>query len=32
MCNIARTFEYRYFSFTNFFGKAFFGMSHAGNM
>jgi len=32
MRNTACTNAYRYFSFTGFFGKAYFGMSHAGNM
>lgn len=35
MCNTARTTENRYFyftSFTGFFGKAFFGLSNAGDM
>jgi|GEM_PF-1990096 len=35
MMHVARTTEYRYFSFTSFtgfFGKAFFGCSDAGDM
>jgi len=32
MRNVTGTTAYRYFSFTGFFGKAFFGCAHAGDM